>query len=245
MSLYGLIGYPLGHSFSKKYFAEKFEKEGLDDSYELFPVKSVYEISEIIQKFSNLRGLNVTIPYKQLILKYLDDTTNIPDGLSACNCIKIIDGKTYGYNTDITGFEQSILPRLKNQRNKAMILGNGGAAEAVKYVLKMNSITYTIVSRSIHDGSSLTYNELDENIISNHTIIVNTTPLGMFPDIDTCPDIPYNGIGKKHLLYDLVYNPEKTLFLQKGEACGADIQNGYEMLRIQAEESWRIWNGKS
>src|SRR5882757_662518 len=158
MELYGLIGYPLSHSFSKGFFTEKFEKEGLKDHfYELFSIESIYEIQDILKKYPDLKGLNVTIPYKQLVLRHLYSTANIPQGLRACNCINIIDGKLYGYNTDVIGFERSIIPNLKSFQNKALILGNGGATAAVKYVFGKNNIEYKIVSRKLHDGSEFTY----------------------------------------------------------------------------------------
>lgn len=245
MNRYGLIGYPLSHSFSKNYFTKKFEEEGLEDHcYELFSIQSIDEIKDVLKAYPDLKGLNVTIPYKQLVLQYLDDSSNIPQGLSACNCIKIVKGKLYGYNTDVVGFERSVIPDLKQHQNKALILGNGGATEAVKYVFAKNNIEYKIVSRQLHDGSHLTYKELTNEIIKDYLIIVNTTPLGMYPNIDSCPNIPYNSITPEHYLFDLTYNPEKTLFLQKGEEKGATIQNGSGMLVIQAEESWNIWSAR-
>ncbi len=246
MQRYGLIGYPLSHSFSKNYFTKKFEEEGLADHfYELFPITSIEGLSDILQTYPDLKGLNVTIPYKQLVLPYLDNSDNIPRSLGACNCIKIIDGKLYGYNTDVIGFERSIIPHLKAHQNKALILGNGGATAAVKYVFDKNNIDCKIVSRQLHDGSDLTYEELTEAIIKEHSIIVNTTPLGMYPQVDNCPGIPYDAITPNHYLFDLTYNPEKTLFLKKGEERGAAIQNGSAMLVIQAEESWNIWSALS
>lgn len=243
MKTYGLIGFPLTHSFSQQYFTEKFQREGITDcNYEVYPIQSVFELNDLIKNNPNLCGLNVTIPYKQLILHHLNSVKEIPFGLRACNCIKIKEGKTYGYNTDTTGFERSLLPHLKNYHNSALILGNGGAAEAVKFVFDKLNISYKIVSRKIHDGSELTYQDLNRSIIEENKLIVNTTPLGTFPNIDDCPEIPYQVLTPQHFLYDLVYNPEKTLFLQKGETCGAFIKNGYEMLILQAEESWRIWN---
>ena len=246
MHRYGLIGYPLSHSFSKKYFTEKFEREGLSDHrYELFPIASITEIKNILSSNADLLGLNVTIPYKQSVLSYLSDTSAIPAGLQACNCIHIVDGKLIGYNTDVIGFEKCFMPHVKSFQNEALILGNGGATEAVKYVFQKNKIEYKVVSRIMHDGSDLTYNDLDENIIAKYQIIVNTTPLGMYPNVDACPDIPYQAITKDHYLFDLTYNPAKTLFLQKGEEQGATIQNGAQMLVIQAEESWNIWKKKA
>ena len=243
MRTYGIIGFPLGHSFSQTYFTEKFRKEGIGDCvYRNFPLPSIHELAQLLIDNKELEGFNVTIPYKQLILDHLHDTANIPPGLQACNCVKIVDGKLTGYNTDITGFERSLYPLLEDHHTHALILGNGGAAAAVRFVLKKLNIPYGIVSRELHDGSTLTYADLDEAIITKHKLIINTTPLGTFPEPDHCPGIPYQFLSNRHLLYDLVYNPSKTLFLQKGEERGAAVKNGYEMLLIQAEESWRIWN---
>lgn len=243
MRVYGIIGYPLGHSFSKKYFTEKFVSEGITDCrYEMFPIQEIYELKNTINDNSDLKGLNITIPHKQTVLAFLDDRSKLPLALKACNCIKIVNGKLIGYNTDVTGFEQSLLPKLKPSHTQALILGNGGAAEAVKFVLHKLNISYKMVSRKLHDGSHLTYADLNEQIIRDHTLIINTTPLGTSPNINECPAIPYQYVTPQHFLFDLVYNPATTLFLQKGEVQGAAIQNGYDMLVIQAEESWRIWN---
>ena len=242
MRLFGLIGYPLSHSFSKKYFTEKFEKEEITECrYDLFPLKTIGELPSLLKNYPELEGLNVTIPYKKQVVPFLH-TTHIPAGLDACNCINITGDKLVGYNTDITGFEKSLRPLLKSYHRKALVLGNGGATSAVTFVLKKLGIDFNIVSRKIHDGSSLTYKKLNEKLIKESNLIINTTPLGMHPDMDDCPDIPYQFISDKHLLYDLVYNPAETLFLQKGKERGATIKNGEEMLMLQAEESWRIWN---
>jgi shikimate dehydrogenase len=242
MRLFGLIGYPLAHSFSKKYFTEKFEREEISECrYDLYPLKTIDELSFLLKNNPELEGLNVTIPFKKQVLSLID-TFHIPAGLDACNCINISNGKLIGYNTDITGFEKSIQPLLKSYHKKALVLGNGGAAAAVIFVLNKLRISFEIVSRKVHDGSTLTYRDLNKKIIENATLIVNTTPLGTYPAEDTCPDIPYQYISEKHLLFDMVYNPAKTLFLQKGEKRGATIKNGEEMLNLQAEESWRIWN---
>lgn len=243
MRLFGLIGYPLAQSFSKKYFDEKFEKEGLTDCrFYNFSIASIDEFPQLLKDHPDLQGIAVTIPYKQLVLKYLDSTVDIPAGLQACNCIRIKERRLLGYNTDYIGFEKSLAPLLKSHHQKALVLGNGGATEAVIYSLKQLGIPYSIVSRKIHKGSSFIYSDLDETILGEHTLIINTTPLGMYPNIDSAPDIPYQFITTNHLLFDLVYNPEKTLFLQKGEKNGAVIKNGFEMLVLQAEENWRIWN---
>lgn len=241
MKLFGLIGYPLDHSFSKKYFTQKFVREGLENCrYELFPIENIAALPALLQKHPDLHGLNITIPYKQLAVKYLDDS-KIPEGLSACNCIRIINGKLIGYNTDITGFEKSLPAQLINTGISVLILGNGGAAEAVKFVLDKLNISYKIVSRKKEDGSDLSYQDITEEIILKNLLIINTTPLGTYPGINTCPDIPYQYLTEDHTLFDLVYNPAKTLFLQKGEEKNATIINGEEMLVFQAEESWKIW----
>jgi shikimate dehydrogenase len=241
MRRFGLIGYPLTHSFSKKYFEEKFRREGLHCSYELFPILSIYELKEIIASTPGIEGVNVTIPYKQLVLRHLDEFR--VDGLNACNCIHVSGGKLIGYNTDISGFEKSLVPLLQPHHQKALVLGNGGAAAAVIYVLQKLGISFEIVSRKLHDGSTLTYDMLEEHHIREHLLIINTTPLGTFPDVASLPGIPYRYIGRDHLLYDLVYNPVETAFLKNGKQHGALVKNGYEMLELQAEESWKIWNG--
>jgi shikimate dehydrogenase len=243
LRLFGLIGYPLSHSFSKEYFTKKFEKEGIKNcSYELFPIQSILELRTLVRETPALEGLNVTIPYKKEVLPLLDSTDQIPAGLEACNCIRIKDDKLQGFNTDITGFEKSIRPLLKLHHSKGLVLGNGGATAAVTYVLNRLGVDFHIVSREIHDGSTLTYRDLNKDNISNSKLIINTTPLGMYPDAETFPPIPYQYIGADHLVFDLVYNPVKTVFLAKCEAQGATIKNGEEMLAEQAEESWRIWN---
>ncbi|WP_462254430.1 shikimate dehydrogenase family protein [Ferruginibacter sp.] len=243
MKVYGIIGYPLGHSFSQKYFTEKFVTEGINDcNYKIFAIKSVDGLKDVLIQNPDLNGFNITIPHKQSILSLLDDTTKLPQNLHACNCVKIVNGKFIGFNTDVIGFEETLLSQLKSHHTHALILGNGGAAEAVKFVLNKLNIQYKVVSRKLHDGSDLTYADINEKIIREHLLIINTTPLGTFPNVDECPAIPYQYLTAQHFLYDLVYNPPKTLFLKKGEEQGTAIKNGYDMLMIQAEESWRIWN---
>ena len=243
MRLFGLIGYPLSHSFSQKYFEEKFKREEITDCrYELFPLKSIDDLEEILKQNPDLEGLNVTIPYKQQVLSYLYSFSDVLKEIKACNCIKIIKGQSSGYNTDVTGFEKSVQPLLKPWHKRALILGNGGATAAVIFVLKKLNIGFDIVSRSLHADSTLCYKDLGEQVMKESLLIINTTPLGMYPQTDQYPNIPYEFITSRHLLYDLIYNPAKTLFLQKGEEKGATIKNGGEMLVIQAEESWRIWN---
>lgn len=242
MRKFGLIGYPLTHSFSKRYFTEKFEREGITDAtYELYPLKDIQEFPGLIHSTPALVGINVTIPYKQDVLEYIDSRENLPQGLDACNCIKIKNGKTFAYNTDVIGFEKCFVKGLNKNHQQALILGNGGATAAVAYVLKRLNISFDIVSRKVHDDSRLTYEMLDESIMQSHTVIINTTPLGMYPQTANAPAIPYQFISRQHYLFDLIYNPTKTEFLRRGEENGATIQNGLEMLEIQAIESWKIW----
>ena len=244
MKLYGLIGYPLGHSFSKKYFTEKFQKEQLEDcAYELFPIPLIKNISSIINSHPDLRGLNVTIPYKEQVLEYVSETTPAVKEIGAANTIKIQGNKLIAYNTDVIGFEISFVKYLKHSHKKALVLGTGGSSKAVQYVLRKLGIDFLIVTRSEKlKAGIINYSMIDEAIINDHTIIINCTPVGLYPNIDECPQIPYQFISKEHYLFDLIYTPEKTLFLKKGEEKGAVIENGYEMLIIQAEESWKIWN---
>ncbi len=242
MKRFGLIGFPLSHSFSKKYFTEKFEREGLSDHvYELYPLEKIEQLPGLLDSVPDLRGLNVTIPYKRAVLPYLHKT-ELPGNITACNCIRIDEGKLTGFNTDVTGFENSFRPLLKSHHQKALILGNGGATAAVVHVLEKCNISYKIVSRKLHQGSSLQYEDIDESIMKEYSVIINTTPVGTFPAVDECPPIPYQFISSNHYLFDLIYNPAQTLFLKKGEERGATTRNGYEMLVIQAEESWKIWN---
>ncbi len=242
MRLFGLIGYPLGHSFSKKYFTRKFKNENLADCrYELFPLSSISELPGLLEAYPAMEGFNITIPYKKDVLSFLNGSS-IPAGLNACNCIKIKNGQLTGFNTDVTGFEKSLLPLLHKGHQRSLVLGNGGAAESIMFVLKKLGIPFEVVSRQLHGTSTITYADLTAEWVRTHQLIINTTPLGTYPDINRCPDIPYEGITDQHLLYDLVYNPPLTLFLQNGKARGAQIKNGEEMLVIQAEESWMIWN---
>ena len=242
MRVYGLIGYPLSHSFSKKYFTEKFEKEGLIDcQFQNFPITTAAEIKNITQLHPGLSGLSVTIPHKNSIITFLDEIETVVNTIKACNCIKFKNGKLIGYNTDVTGFERSLRKVLKPEYSTALILGTGGASRAVSYVLKQLGITYKSVSRK-QSSQHLSYEQVTPEIIVKTNIIINATPLGMYPNIVQAPDIPYHALNSEHLLFDLVYNPEKTLFLKKGEDKGASIKNGLEMLMILAEENWKIWN---
>lgn len=240
-ALYGLIGYPLEHSFSPEYFKDKFEREDIDATYQLLPVEDINEVKTLIADRPALKGLNVTIPYKVDVLSELDEVDDIATYVGAVNCIRVESGKLKGYNTDVFGFAESLQPLLKSYHSKALVLGNGGAAKAVKYVLNELKISYSIVSRNKTDGV-IAYSDVDEKVVSEHLVIINTTPLGMHPDIDGCPVLPYEYLSDQHLLYDLIYNPAQTEFLKKGVQAGATIKNGQEMLELQAEASWRIWN---
>lgn len=246
MPQYGLIGYPLGHSFSKKYFTEKFEKEGLTDlSYENFPIPSIEEFPAILKNNPELRGLNVTIPYKEAVLRFLDEQDEIVRQAGACNCIRIEDGKLSGFNTDVPGFEKSLEVFLQPHHTHALILGTGGASKAVKFVLNRKGIESKFVSRKANpEKGILGYEMLDAAILEKYTLIVNTTPVGTFPDVTAAPDIPYSLITAMHYCYDLVYNPAETTFLRLSKARGALVKNGSDMLQIQAEEGWTIWNKK-
>lgn len=239
----GIIGFPLTHSFSKQYFDEKFGKEQIAGwQFERFPLEKIEQISDLLQDQS-LKGFCVTIPYKKKIIHYLYDATDAVKQMVACNCVKIADGKLYGYNTDVIGFEQSFVKQLQPHHNKALILGTGGAAHAVAYALKHLGIEYLFVSRDkIGKQKTIAYFDLTEALFNEFTIIINATPVGSFPDVDAYPNIPYQYITVKHYLFDVIYNPSLTAFLQKGKEQGAVIQNGYEMLVIQAEENWKIWS---
>jgi len=243
MFQYGLIGKSLSHSFSAKYFNDKFEKEGITDcSFELFELDSIEQVRDLVKNNPNLKGFSVTIPYKEAILPYLDELNVVVEDIKACNCVKVVDGKLIGYNTDIDGFMSSFLAIMEMHHDKAIVLGNGGAAKAVIHSLEQWSLDPLVVARNPKNENEITFDELTEEIINEHKIIVNTTPVGMYPNVDECPDIPYSGIDRFHLVYDLIYNPEKTLFLQKAEAQDAVIKNGMEMLEQQAETAWIIWN---
>jgi len=246
MKKYGLIGYPLSHSFSKKHFTEKFVQEHIDNcEYELYPIENVEIFPDLISSDEEICGINVTIPYKVSVLPYVKDLDDAAAKIGAVNCIDIRreNGKAIfkGYNTDAYGFEESLKPFLKEHHTKALIFGDGGAAKAIKYVLNKLGISFLIVTRKPTD-SSILYEEVTEQILKEHTLLVNTTPLGMSPNSDTYPEIPYEFVSERHLAYDLVYNPEVTKFLAQASARGAAIKNGLEMLYLQAERSWYIWN---
>lgn len=242
MRTFGLIGYPLSHSFSKGYFAEKFSAEKIKDCYyENFPLQSIQEFSALITSEKNLCGLNVTIPYKEAVIPLLTELAEAAKNIGAVNTIKFSSGKMIGYNTDYIGFLRSLKPLLKPHHQRALILGTGGSSKAVQYALQLLNISFAFVSRS-NAKNSFTYENLNAEILQSHTIIINTTPLGMYPHVAAAPNIPYHLLNEKHLLFDLIYNPETTLFLQQGKQQSAKTINGLSMLKIQAEESWKIWN---
>ena len=238
---FGLIGKNIDYSFSKKYFSEKFKKENLDCTYSNFDIENISLIESILQK-NGISGYNVTIPYKQEIIKFLDEIDEVAKAIGAVNTIKKIDNKNIGFNTDSIGFEKSLIPLIENKKpDSALILGGGGASKAVKYVLKKLKINYSTVSRK-EGKSELIYENLNDVIINRFKMIINCSPVGTFPNINKCPNIPYKHLTKEHVLYDLVYNPIESLFLRRGRELGCKTKNGLEMLEIQANESWRIWN---
>ncbi len=243
MQKYGLIGRHLKHSFSPKYFSKKFEAEGIENaSYATFELADISEFPILLKEEPNLLGLNVTIPYKEEIIPYLHELSPIAKQVGAVNTIQFKDGLLIGHNTDIIGFEQSLVQCFKNRATpkKALILGTGGAAKAVAYSLERLGILYQYVSRTKQDFCQC-YDNLSDEMIKAHLLIINTTPLGMYPKLDQAPDLPYEAIGKEHLCYDLIYNPEQTRFLEYAAQQGAYISNGIAMLYAQAEAAWAIW----
>jgi shikimate dehydrogenase len=238
---YGLIGYPLTHSFSPAYFGDKFARGKTDAIYEKYELTDIAGFPSLLASHPDLKGLNVTIPYKSAVIPFLDELSDAARQIGAVNCIQIRDGKLKGHNTDVIGFGKSLAPLLGPYHRLALVLGTGGSSHAVQYVLQDLDIPFTLVSRSAHTGQ-FTYDDLNEAIISEHLLIINTTPLGMYPNIISCPPIPYAAVTEQHLLYDLIYNPEETAFLKKGREQGAMVKNGLEMLHLQAEASWEIWN---
>lgn len=242
MKLYGLLGKSLIHSFSKNYFTEKFVTESITDCvYELFEIEGLNDLNTILSQ-PNLKGLNVTIPYKEDIIKYLDDIDSIAKGIGAVNTIKVNNGQLIGYNTDYYGFKKSLKPFLDINHNRALILGTGGASKAVAYVLKELNINCLFVSRTPKNSNEISYNDINEYVIKHHQIIINATPIGTFPNINNFPKLCYDKLTPEHLLYDLVYNPLETEFLKKGKLQGCITINGLQMLKLQAEKSWEIWN---
>lgn len=247
--VYGLIGYPLGHSFSQTFFNQKFEAEGINARYENFAIPDIGDFMEVFAETPNLDGLNVTIPYKQQVMAYLNDVDPVAQRVGAVNVIQVIRGKAdndfrlIGFNSDIVGFTRSIAPLLQPHHKRALVLGTGGASRAVCCGLQDVGVEPQLVSRTKRDGV-LTYDELTPEVMASHTVIVNTTPLGMYPHVDECPDIPYDLINSDFLCYDLLYNPDTTLFMKRTEEHGATVKNGLEMLLLQAFESWEIWTSR-
>jgi len=243
--LFGLIGYPLEHSFSVAYFSKKFEEEKIDAVYRNYPMKDISGFTSLVKSEPSLKGLNVTVPYKGKIIPYLDGLSETARKIRAVNtiCFCKREGRLtlLGHNTDVIGFERSLREHLQDRHSGALVLGTGGASSAVAYVLEKLGIEFMRVSRS-GGNDRIRYGDLDAGLIRRHLLVINTTPLGMYPDVDSCPQIPFEGVTPDHLLFDLVYNPAKTRFLQRGEERGATILNGYDMLVFQAEASWEIWN---
>ena len=247
MTTYGLIGYPLGHSFSRQFFTEKFAKEGIDAQYLNFEIPSIEEFPNIIASHPELLGLNVTIPYKQQVMQYLDEISPEAKAIGAVNVVRCqrstvnCQPKLTGYNSDVIGFVESIKPLLKPHHEKALILGTGGASKAIHYGLEEKLGMETLfVSRTSRENM-ITYNDITKDLLQDYTVIVNCSPVGMFPKVDECPALPYEAMNENHLLYDLVYNPLETLFMKKGAAQGATVKNGLEMLHLQAIASWEFW----
>ncbi|HAM97653.1 MAG TPA: shikimate dehydrogenase [Marinilabiliales bacterium] len=248
MKVFGLVGYPLTQSFSQKYFTEKFEKEKINARYLNFEIESIGEFPEIIEDTEGIVGLNVTIPYKEKIISFIQELDLVAREAGAVNLIKVLEkrNKPYlvGSNSDVYGFQQSINPMLKPHHTHALILGTGGASKAVRYVFKELGIDFKMVSRKPRTGW-LTYSDLTPEIISKAPLIINTTPLGMFPNVEGFPNIPFEGMDDRHLIYDLIYNPSETVLMQKAKAAGATVMNGHNMLILQAEKSWEFWNHKT
>jgi len=243
MKIFGLIGKNIAYSFSQKYFLDKFQKEKINDClYKNFDIPNSTYFPQIIKKNKNLKGLNITIPYKQEIIPYLDKLSRKAEEIGAVNCVKITKkNKLKGYNTDIYGFKKTLLPLLQPHHTHALILGKGGAAKAVAYTLTKLNIHYKYVSRNPQE-SDFSYHDLSKNVILQHTLLINCTPLGTFPDIEDFPKINYSNLSNKHLAFDLIYNPIQSKFLRLAKENGATTKNGYDMLVFQAEKSWEIWN---
>ena len=246
MRKFGLIGFPLGHSFSRKYFTEKFLREHIKGcSYENFPIDDISKLPALVESEGSLEGLNVTIPYKAEVLRYLDRIEQEASEVGAVNVIKIrrniVSTELHGFNSDITGIRDTLIPLMNPEVKGALILGTGGASKAVCYVLDKISVQYTLISRTRKPGC-LTYSDINKETIDSIQLIINTTPLGMFPETESRPDLNYDLLDERHLLFDLVYNPEMTPFLREGQERGCMIVNGMQMLISQAERSWEIWN---
>ncbi|MGB1308716.1 MAG: shikimate dehydrogenase family protein [Oceanihabitans sp.] len=244
MRKFGLLGKNIAYSFSKNYFSEKFNSENITNTtYENFDIENINKFVSILENNPNINGLNVTIPYKESIIPYLDKLDKKAKKIGAVNTIKFTKkGKLKGYNTDFYGFKNALKPYLKKQHKKALLFGTGGASKAIAYALKKLNIEYAFVSRKTSKNVQFTYKTLTPEDIKSHTILINCTPLGTSPNIEACPEIPYHAITEKHLLFDLIYNPTETTFLKKGKQNKAATSNGFKMLQLQAEKSWQIWN---
>jgi shikimate dehydrogenase len=247
LALYGLIGYPLGHSFSVPFFSRKFKEENIHSEYRNFPLKDISDFERLVKAEPQLAGLNVTVPYKQKIIPYLDALSNTARIIQAVNtiCFCRQEGRLalIGHNTDVMGFERSLKEHIQEHHTSALVLGTGGSSKAVAYVLEQMGISYKLVSRT-EGEERISYEMLEEGLVKESRLIINTTPMGMHPEVEAFPDIPYGAIAADHLLFDLIYNPKKTIFLAMGEERGATIVNGYDMLVYQAEGSWDRWNRK-
>ena len=241
MKNFGLVGKNISYSFSRKYFTEKFEKENIEAKYYNFDLKNIKQFRDVIKETPNLQGLNVTIPYKQEIIPFLDDLAPEAREIGAVNTINVNGNKLIGHNTDYIGFSESLKPHLKPHHKKALILGTGGASKAVAYALKKLDIEYKFVSRSSGEAK-LEYNDLSEEIIKEYRLIINTTPVGTFPEVEESPQLPFQYLNEKHLIYDLIYNPETTRLMARAKKQGASVTNGLKMLQLQAESAWKIWN---
>lgn len=241
MTKYGIIGYPLGHSFSRGFFTEKFARESIDAQYLNFEIPDVAMLSDVLRDNPELRGLNVTLPHKQAVIPLLDEMSEEAMEIGAVNVIRVRNGKLKGFNSDIIGFTNSIMPLLQPHHKKALILGTGGVSKAIRVGLNRLGIEWTYVSRSPRDGM-VTYEDITAETLQEYTVIVNCSPVGMFPKVDAAPAIPYELLSPQHLLFDCVYNPEETLFMKKGREQGATVKNGLEMLHLQAIASWKFWN---
>ena len=241
MTKYGIIGNPLGHSFSKGFFTEKFAREGIDAEYLNFQISEIGKLTEVLRENPELRGINVTLPYKTKIIPFLDELSDESREIGAVNVVQIRNGHLKGFNSDIIGFTRSIQPLLKSHHQKALILGTGGASRAIRVGLTRLGLEWKYVSRTPHEGM-ITYEDITAETLREYEVIVNCSPVGMFPKVDGCPAIPYEFLTPDNLLYDLVYNPETTLFMKKGALQGAVVKNGLEMLHLQAIASWEFWN---
>ncbi len=245
MKTYGLIGHPLGHSFSREFFTKKFREEGIDAEYLNFDIPQVEDLTDILRRYPNLKGLNVTLPYKQAVIPFLDELSDEARAIGAVNVIRISHTpqgiRLKGFNSDTIGFSESLKPLLRPHHRKALVLGTGGASKAICYSLDALGIEWKYVSRTPRPDA-FTYEELTPAIIEAHTLIVNCSPVGMFPHVNACPAIPIHALSPSHLLYDVVYNPTTTLFMQRGSERGATVKNGLEMLHLQALAAWEFWN---